>query len=222
MKTSQIWDISFFRMPPCTLREYFRHWDLNKSVTVRSGWRVVSHVGKCVGKCGEIGVNLGENWWKWCGFEWNCVKLGGIGWNWVYWIVFNWIEFLYVAIYHSTLCACSFWLYYHWSSLSRLCCCYCIITWNTHVRTQRLATHRKRAVLKCATSNRQMCAISGPVTTRCGLYSVFLFLGSVGRGRSSDLPPSLLSWAAPVVGGVGFAERTEHDVKYSRRVVLVI
>ena len=41
----------------------------------------------------------------------------------------------------------------HGYSFSLLCCCYCTMAGNMHRRTQRPATHSKRAVLKCATSN---------------------------------------------------------------------
>jgi len=86
---------------------------------------------------------------------------------------------------HSNIGIWSLYLY-HGSSFSWLCCCYCIMAWSTHGRTQRPATHSKRAVRRCATSNRQMCVISGRAITRCGSYSVSLFPGAVGGTRSSE------------------------------------
>jgi len=81
---------------------------------------------------------------------------------------------------HSTLGVCSSFLY-HGASLSWLCCCSCTMGGSTHMRTQRPASHGKKVILQCATSNRQMSSISGPATTRRGSYSVCVFLGAVGR-----------------------------------------
>ena len=92
----------------------------------------------------------------------------------------NYIDVRCVLFNHIMLGACSFFMY-HGPSLSWLCCCYCIMGGNTHMRTERPASHGKKVILRCATSNCMISSISGPATTRRGSYSVCVFLGAVGR-----------------------------------------
>ena len=63
-------------------------------------------------------------------------------------------------------------------SLSRLCCCCCIMAGNTHTRTQKTASHSRKAVPKCAIFNRVISSISG-APTRSGSSSFYFFPVSV-------------------------------------------
>ncbi len=129
--------------------------------------RPATHSKKVVRQCATSNRQMssisGPAWW------WSCFAYS----SWVCCVccICVWISKCLVLtctlFNYSKIGVWSFYLY-QGSSLSWLCCCYCIMAWNTHGRNQRPATHSKRAVLKCATSNRQMSVISGRATTRCG------------------------------------------------------
>ena len=73
------------------------------------------------------------------------------------------------------------------SSLPWVCCCYCITGGSTHSRTQPPVWRSAKAAPRCAISNCQMSAISGPATTRTGSYSFSFWEWCVWPGRPESL-----------------------------------